>query len=165
MMRSAAPVEISKKLDVPLSNLAYHFRTLLALDCIESVEWEQVRGSIKTTYKSKVDLLWGELCFSGLSANARSAITTTTLANCASRISDALWEKTYDARADLHLSLQTGLVDEDGFDEIAALTSSLMNRFQEVVEECAEVVAENGHDGRFPATLAMTAFESPRTYE
>ena len=126
----AAPVEISKKLDVPLSNLSYHFRTLLELGCIESIQAEQVRGSIKTTYKSKVDLLWGDLCFSGMNAKARSAITTTTLANCASRISDALWEKTYDARSDLHLSFQTGLVDEDGFDEIAALTSSLMNRFR-----------------------------------
>jgi DNA-binding transcriptional ArsR family regulator len=161
----AAPVDISRRLDVPLPNLSYHFRTLLELECIEEIQREQKRGSIKTTYKSRVDLVWGDLCFSGMNSKARSAITTTTLANCASRVSDAIWEGTYDARDDLHLSLQTGLVDEDGFDEIATLASALMNRFQEVVAECSDVAGEKGRDVRFPATLAMTAFESPRTYE
>src|ERR1700712_1768979 len=52
--RPIAPVEVSEKIGVELSNVSYHFRTLLELDCIEATGTEQVRGSIKTTYRSKV---------------------------------------------------------------------------------------------------------------
>jgi DNA-binding transcriptional ArsR family regulator len=55
--RPMASVEIAPLVDREVSNVAYHVRVLLQLGCIEEVDSERVRGSVKTTYRARAELL------------------------------------------------------------------------------------------------------------
>lgn len=161
--RPIAPVEVSDEIGVALSNVSYHFRTLVELDCIEATATEQVRGSIKTTYKSKVRLMFDDMVWESLSQQAKSGITTTFLKALMTRTSDALDAGTFDSSKTPHISVSTVRVDWEGWDEISGMLETTLNRISEIQSESAERGVEP--DERFPATIGMLGFESPRTYE
>jgi DNA-binding transcriptional ArsR family regulator len=162
--RPIAPVEVSEAIGVELSNVSYHFRTLLELDCIEATETKQVRGSIKTTYRSKVRLAFDSMIWETLSHQGRTGLTTTFLQALTTRISDALEADTFDGEAEPHMSVETVLVDSEGWAEIHGMLNEAMHRVSEIKAEAAARIA--GSDGaRFPATVGLMGFESPRTYE
>jgi DNA-binding transcriptional ArsR family regulator len=131
--RPVAPVEASEAIGTPLSNVSYHFRTLLELGCIEAVGKQQVRGSIKTTYRSRTSLLF-----------------------------DEIGAGTMDARADSHLSVTTLDLRWEAWEEVARLLEGTLDRIIEIKGE--EEAREDGTE-RFPATIGLLAFESPKLYE
>ena len=162
--RPIAPVEVSDAIGVALSNVSYHFRTLLELDCIEAAGTEPVRGSIKTTYRSKVRLMFDDMVWDSLSRQAKSGITATFLKALMTRTSDALEAETFDASTrEPHISVSTVTVDWDGWDEISQMLTAMLNRVAEIEEESA--VRDAGRGELFPATVGLLGFESPRTYE
>jgi DNA-binding transcriptional ArsR family regulator len=160
--RPVAPVEASEAIGTPLSNVSYHFRTLLELDCIEAVGKEQVRGSIKTTYRSKTSLMFDDLCFATLPPGARAGLTVATLKALYRRASDAVEADTFDAKANSHLSVTTLNLRWEAWDEIAKVLEGALGRVLEIKGE-----EERRADGaeRFAATIGLLAFESPKMYE
>ena len=161
--RPIAPVEVSEQIGVELSNVSYHFRTLLELDCIEAAGTEQVRGSIKTTYRSKVRLTFDSGVWESLSRLGKSGLTASVLQKMMTRASDALASNTFDGVKEPHLSVSTIKVDWEGWDEIFEMLATTMFRIAEIEKESAERAADV--DERFPATVGMLGFESPRLYE
>jgi DNA-binding transcriptional ArsR family regulator len=160
--RPVAPVEASEAIGTALSNVSYHFRTLLELECIEAVNQEQVRGSIKTTYRSRTSLMFDDLCFATLPAGARAGLTVTALKALYRRASDSIEAGTMDARDDSHLSVTTLELRWEAWDEIAKLLESTLGR---VLEIKGEEEAREDDEERFPATFGLLGFESPKLYE
>ncbi len=158
-----APVEVADKIGVELSNVSYHFRTLLELDCIEATGTEQVRGSIKTTYRSKIPLAFDTMVWESLSRQAKSSLTGTILQSVMTRTSDALMAETFDGDKEPHISISTVKIDWEGWDEISQALATMMYRVVEIEKESA--ARATGRDERFPITVGMLGFESPRTYE
>jgi DNA-binding transcriptional ArsR family regulator len=161
--RPIAPVEVAEAIGVELSNVSYHFRTLLELDCIEATATEQVRGSIKTTYKSKVRLMFDHIVWAGLGREEKSGLSTEGVKALMSRTLDAFEARTFDAKENRHLSVSTVLIDWEGLDEIAVMLDATLNRVAEIQAEAAERAGER--DERFPVTVGLLGFESPRLYE
>jgi DNA-binding transcriptional ArsR family regulator len=160
--RPVAPVEASEAIGTALSNVSYHFRTLLELECIEAVGQEQVRGSIKTTYRSRTSLMFDDLCFATLPAGARAGLTVTALKALYRRASDAIEADTMDTRSDSHLSVTTLNLRWEAWDEIAKMLESALGRMLEIK---GEEEARDDDVERFPATIGLLAFESPKLYE
>lgn len=50
--KSVSPAEVSKLLDVPLSNVSYHFRVLAKSRALDKTSERPVRGSIKHFYRA-----------------------------------------------------------------------------------------------------------------
>ena len=50
--RVASPSEIAEELGLPVSNVAYHVRALLQLECIEEVATRPVRGALEHLYRA-----------------------------------------------------------------------------------------------------------------
>lgn len=50
--RVASPSEIADELGLPVSNVAYHVRALLQLECIEEVATRPVRGALEHLYRA-----------------------------------------------------------------------------------------------------------------
>jgi DNA-binding transcriptional ArsR family regulator len=161
--RPIAPVEVSEAIGVELSNVSYHFRTLLELDCIEPVETKQVRGSIKTTYKSKVRLMFDDMVWSSLGSNEKESLSGKAVGTLISRTLDSFEANTFDAKDNRHMSVSTVQVDWEGWDEITEMLTATMHRVSEIQAESATRTGES--DVRFPATVGLMGFESPRTYE
>jgi DNA-binding transcriptional ArsR family regulator len=165
--RPIAPVEVSDAIGVALSNVSYHFRTLLELGCIEAEGTEQVRGSIKTTYSSRVRLMFNDMVWSSLGSHAKSGITEAILKALVARAGDALAAETFDAKEDRHLSVSTIEADWQGWDEIAEVLKTAMERVHEIGGESRERADAGDSVGvsPFPVTIGLLGFESPRTYE
>jgi DNA-binding transcriptional ArsR family regulator len=161
---SLAPVDVARKLAMPLSNVSYHFRVLLELDSIEPVKTEQRRGSIKTTYQSRINLMFRELCWNGVGGKAMSELLRATLKATAQRVADALTAKTFERRDDLHISLSTVSINEDSWIEIVGLCGMVMDRVAEIAREEADTEPQAGEQ-RLPVTVSLMAYESPKLYE
>jgi DNA-binding transcriptional ArsR family regulator len=159
----SSPVEIAVEMDGDkrnLSNVNYHMGVLSDLDCVEKVGTEPVRGTFKNFYRSRMRVLFSDLCWSTLSQQARSEISLTVLRNVVRRIADALEANTFDRKDDRHLSLQTIPVDEEGWDELRGLMATTMSAVDDIAARVAERDTET-----FPASAALLSFESPRLYE
>lgn len=55
-----SPLELSKELDRPVSNVAYHVRVLADCGAITLVRVKPVRGAIKHFYRSSVEQPWAQ---------------------------------------------------------------------------------------------------------
>ena len=160
--RPVAPAEVSAAIGTPVSNVAYHFRTLLELECVEVVAQQLVRGSIKTTYRSRTNLMFDDLCFRTLPPGDRAGITVATLKALYRRASDAIEANTFDIQADSHLSVTTLSLRWEAWEEIAKILEGVLGRVMEIKGE--EEACEDDSE-RIPATVGLLGFESPRLYE
>jgi DNA-binding transcriptional ArsR family regulator len=159
----ASPVDIAFEMDGDkrnLSNVNYHVKVLRELGCVEILRLEPVRGTFKTIYRSRMRVLFSDLCWSSLSEQVRSGISLTVLRNVVRRTGDALEARTFDKKDDRHLSLQTVPVDWSGWEELRDLMAATMAEVDAIASRAAEREAE-----KFPATVTLLNFESPRLYE
>jgi DNA-binding transcriptional ArsR family regulator len=156
-----APVEVADRLDVPLSNMSYHFRTLLELECIEEVGNERVRGSIKTTYRSCVDLLFMQARWGGVDEKALDEMRGSILRNTADRLVEAIEARTFELREEFRLTVQTVNLTEEEWKELTATLEVVRERLAEI----AATSPEDDPEPRFPATFSVQAYESPHLYE
>lgn len=158
--RPAAPVELSKLLDVPLSNVSYHVRVLRDLDCIEEVEKEAVRGSVKTTYRGSTRMFLDDLHWPKLDKATKGSISRFGVQAMLDRAKEAFEADTFDSREDRHLSTTTIYVDAQGWSEISERLADLLHRVIAIETEAADR-ASDGQDQRFRATVNLLSFESP----
>lgn len=160
--RPVAPAEVSAAIGTPVSNVAYHFRTLVELECIEAVQQQQVRGSIKTTYRNRTNLMFDDLCFATLPPGDRAGLTVPILKALYRRASDALEAKTFDVHEDSHLSVTTLSLRDEAWQEVATILEGALLRVMEIKGE--EEAREDDCE-RMPATVGLLGFESPQLYE
>jgi DNA-binding transcriptional ArsR family regulator len=180
---NASPVDIAFRMDGDKrnqSNVNYHMGILLDLGCVEKVGTEPVRGTFKNFYRSRMRVLFSDLCWASLSQQTRSEISLTVLRNVVRRAGDALEANTFDRKDDRHLSLQTVPVDWTGWDELRELMAGTMAEVDAIATRSAERVAGIDDEAdrtteldperaaeadTFPATVTLLSFESPRLYE
>jgi hypothetical protein len=160
--RDAAPSDVSKICGIGASNLNYHFGVLEECDCIELLERIPVRGTIKNVYRSKQPTMLASLAWTALSRDVRSEISRTVLDNSMRRLGDAFAAATFDSKEDRHLSLQTIAVDWEAWEELSSLMDATMEQVAEIEKRAG---ARNSKADRFPATVMLISYESPRMYE
>jgi DNA-binding transcriptional ArsR family regulator len=51
-VRTASPAEMARELDAELSNVSYHAKQLVALECAELVDIQVVRGALEHFYRA-----------------------------------------------------------------------------------------------------------------
>jgi hypothetical protein len=107
--------------------------------------------------------MFDDMVWSSLGNQEKGGLSTVALKTLINRTLDAFGADSFDSKENRHISVSTVKVDWDGWDEISERLTALMHRVAEIQEESAARV-EDG-DERFPATVGLLGFESPRTYE
>jgi DNA-binding transcriptional ArsR family regulator len=147
-----------------LSHVAYHFKQLLEADCVVLVERIPRRGANEHIYRSKMLALHTDEDFEGLSLDQRRAISRSTLQMLVARAEGAIYQGTFDKRADRHLSWVPLELDEEGWEELRDLQAETLEKAQGIK---AASIARNHERGEgdktptFTATFGALAFESP----
>lgn len=120
----------------------------------------QVRGSKKTTYRSCVDLLMMEVHKGAVDAQAMSVMRRAILASTVERVTDAMMAKTIDRHPEFHLTVQTENLTAEQWKEVAQI-------YEDARVRVAEIAAKPADDSelRFPTTISVQVYESPRLYE
>jgi DNA-binding transcriptional ArsR family regulator len=147
-----------------LSQVAYHFKELLKADCIVLVETIPRRGTNEHVYRSKMLALHTDEDFEALDPERRRQISRSTLQMLVARAEGAIYQGTFDKRADRHLSWVPMELDEQGWKELRDLQAESLDRAQGIKAAAIARKHERGEDNdtpTFTATFGALAFESP----
>lgn len=147
-----------------LSHIAYHFKELLKADCIVLVETIPRRGTNEHVYRSKMLALHTDEDFEVLDPERRRQISRSTLQMLVARAEGAIYQGTFDKRADRHLSWVPMELDEQGWQELRDLQAETLERAQGIKAAAIARKHERGEEGETPtfqATFGALAFESP----
>ncbi|HSS42505.1 MAG TPA: hypothetical protein VLK37_08140 [Solirubrobacterales bacterium] len=147
-----------------LSHVAYHFKALLKADCIVLTETVPRRGANEHIYRSKMLALHTDEDFEALDLEHRRAISRSTLQMLVARAEGAIYQGTFDKRADRHLSWVPLELDEQGWQELRDLQAETLERAQGIKAAAIARRHERGEDDdtpTFAATFGALAFESP----
>lgn len=123
--RSASPSELADALGEKIGNVAYHVRTLLALETIELVETKPVRGTVEHFYRATARPFLDDEHWARLPLSVRRQFTDTAM--------QGLWDHVVEATASggfddpqTHVSWTTLELDGEGRDEVARILAEAL---------------------------------------
>ncbi|MFN8217323.1 MAG: helix-turn-helix domain-containing protein [Solirubrobacterales bacterium] len=157
--RAASPSELAETLDMELSNVSYHVRTLHELDCLEVVDRTQVRGAMKTRYRATTRMLLDTDHWSRLGKETRAGISINAVNEVIDRATQAILAGSLDERTDR--AVITLKLDAD-----ERLWSEAQTIVREAYERLCELEAEGANrrgpgSETFRMTVSLLAYESP----
>jgi DNA-binding transcriptional ArsR family regulator len=149
----ASPSEMADMLDEPLSNVSYHTNELRKLKCIEMVDQEKVRGSVKTRYRATMKMLLDNPDWERLSKAARTAVSVNAMNEVSRRAADAMEAGTFDGRTDRTLITLKLDVDEQAWLDVNKALRVAYERIEDIKVEAATRKAEGVETFRMTASL------------
>ena len=155
----ASPSEMADMLGEELSNVSYHTKQLLTLECIEVVDKKQVRGAIKTRYRATTKMLLDNPDWERLGNTVRTGISINALNEVTRRAAGALEAGTFDRRTDRTLITMKLDVDEPGWEKVNAALRTAYECIGKVEVEAALRKAEGAKT--FRMTASLLGYESP----
>jgi DNA-binding transcriptional ArsR family regulator len=158
--RTASPVEIAQQIGKDVGHVGYHVRKLQQLDVIELVDERPVRGAVEHFYRAIERPYVTAEEFEAQSIPEREVFTRHTLQLHVTDIAQAIDKHTFDARSNRYLVRVPLLVDEEGFDELAALHAEMYERTMDIQARSTE--RRIGSDAEGISTVATSMFfETP----
>jgi hypothetical protein len=158
--RVASPKELAAELGEPLGNVSYHTRVLAQLGCIELVSTTQRRGALEHHYRAVMRPYFDDAAWAQIPASTRRSLFDSEL--------DRLWNDVAEAAKDggfdnprAHVSWTAIDIDEQGFNDLADLLGTVVERALEIQAESAGRRTEQG-DGAGPevrAEIGLLHFE------
>jgi len=158
--RTASPVEIAQQIGKDVGHVGYHVRKLQQLDLIELVDERPVRGAVEHFYRAIERPYVTAEEFEAQSIPEREVFTRHTLQLHVTDIAQAIDEHTFDARSNRYLVRVPLLVDEEGFDELAALHAEMYERTMDIQARSTERRAGSDVEGISTVSTSMF-FETP----
>jgi DNA-binding transcriptional ArsR family regulator len=150
--RVASPKELAAELGEPLGNVSYHTRVLAQLGCIELVSTTQRRGALEHHYRAVMRPFFDDAAWAQIPASTRRSLFDAELDRLWNDVAEAAKVGGFDhPRA--HVSWTAVDVDEQGFDDLADLLGSVVERALEIQAESAGRRDDQG-DGAGPALRA-----------
>lgn len=156
----ASPKEISKEIEVPLSNVSYHVRVLGELGLVEIVEEESVRGSVAHFYKAVERPLIHNPDWERLSPKVRSAFSSYVIETLMSDAARSLKAGLFDQREDRHLTRTPLLLDERGWRKVTAIQIKALDGILKE-QAAATTRMENSQQQGIHVVAGMLCFEAP----
>lgn len=160
--RVASPSEIADELQAPLGNVSYHVRFLARVGLIELASTQPRRGAVEHYYRAIgrvqiTDQAWGLV-----PKVVKDALVGSTLDEAGAMIATAARTGGFD-RGAVHVSRNSYTYDEQGFSELAAAISDLLQRAQQIEQESrARLGATEPRAPEVDAGVVMLLFEGGR---
>jgi DNA-binding transcriptional ArsR family regulator len=160
--RTASPNEIATELSKPLNSVSHHVKVLLKLGWIEAVRTAQRRGAVEHYYRAVVRPKLSTEEWSQHSLKERQRFSLWIVQLLLGDATEAFDAKTFDARADRHLSRVPLYVDKKGWAKITRLQNDLLDAYMETEAESAErmINSEEESEG-IHASAVMFCIEMP----
>lgn len=153
-----SPNQMSIRLDEPLSNVSYHTKVLLELECIELVKEEPRRGAVEHYYRAMPDAALGSRQWQEVPLALRGDATADALDDLVGCAVEALERGTFQGRDGSRLSTLSLILDETGWKEIQELLDEIGTRTGTILKESASRMPDPAEGT--PFLLALAAFET-----
>jgi len=143
-----------------LSLAAYHFRALEKEGCLEVIESIPRRGAVEHVYRGLARVFFDDAEFEATAEEDRRQLSRISLQGLFARADRAIWEGTFDARIDRHLTWMPMQLDERGWEEVIATLAGAFGELTQIRLDARDRLAASG-EKVVPATVGMLGFESP----
>jgi hypothetical protein len=143
-----------------LSLASYHFRELEKEGCLEIIESIPRRGAVEHVYRGLARVFFNDAEFEEMPQETRRQLSRISLQGLIARTDRAIWEDTFDARVDRHLTWMTMQLDERGWNEVIATLAAAFGELTQIRHDARDRLAASG-EKVVPVTVGMLGFESP----
>jgi len=161
--RTCSPAEMARELDEDLSNVSYHTKQLVELECAELVNTRPVRGALEHFYRGTerhlIDTEEWEDLDPMMAENLLSGIMQKVLDNFVA----AARARTIGENADFHLTRTPLMVDQTGLKEALEAHERVRLEMLEIADRSAARLIETGEEGiNVSSSQACFKMPSPR---
>ena len=158
--RTASPVEIAQEIGKDVGHVGYHVRKLQEMNLIELVDERPVRGAVEHFYRAIARPIVDEKEVAEQPIEDREVFTRHILQLHIADVARAMDEHTFDARPNRWIIRTPMLLDEDGFEELAALHAEAYERTMDIQARSDERRAGTDDEGITTMSTNMF-FEMP----
>jgi DNA-binding transcriptional ArsR family regulator len=158
--RTSSPAEMARELDEDLSNVSYHTKQLVELECAELVSTRPVRGALEHFYRATERSLvqkeeWGEL-----DPMIADSFLREIMQKSLDDFGAAAGSRTIGEDADFHLTRTPLLLDQQGLQEALEAHERTRHELLEIAARSAERMVESGEEG-INVSSSQACFKMP----
>jgi DNA-binding transcriptional ArsR family regulator len=157
--RTSSPAEMARELDEDLSNVSYHTKQLVELECAELVSTRPVRGALEHFYRGTERHLldteeWEDLD-PVMAENLVSEVMQKILDNFVSAVRAKAFRD-----AEFHLTRTPLVFDQQGLEETLAAHERTRQELLEIADRSAARMVESGEEG-INVSSSQACFKMP----
>jgi DNA-binding transcriptional ArsR family regulator len=154
----ASPTQLARALDARVTNVAYHIKVLLKLNCVELVGTRQRRGALEHYYRATTHPWIDADRWAQLPASFRRQTLGRELQNIFSDASAAAVAGGLD-HPDAQVRRVSVVLDQQGWQDVAALVENLLAAVRQIHADSAVRAAESqGGEPAIGAEIAVLFF-------
>jgi DNA-binding transcriptional ArsR family regulator len=157
--QQASPKELAGHFGVPLSNVAYHVQVLRKLKLIRLVKKTPRRGAVEHHYRADHAANIDDAAWAQTPGLIKERMVGALLEDIGGYATKAAATGGFDRR-NAHLTRSRLVLDEQGWDTLAAKMEELLDGVEELQKESAARLKRSNHEGERRSGLVMMLFES-----
>jgi DNA-binding transcriptional ArsR family regulator len=158
--RTSSPAEMARELEEDLSNVSYHTKQLVELECAELVSTRPVRGALEHFYRGTERHLINTEEWDELDPMMAESLIHDTMQVILDNFVAATRAKTIANDANFHLTRTPVLLDQQGLQEALAAHERARLEILKVAERSAERMVESGEQG-INVSSSQACFKMP----
>jgi DNA-binding transcriptional ArsR family regulator len=145
--RVSSPAELSRELDEPIGNVAYHMKIMERLGAVELVRTRPVRGAIEHFYRASIRVEFDDAHWSRLPVAVRRKLFDQTLQMIWDDAAAAAKEDGFDD-PQAHVGFTNLELDDEGYGDVVAILADTLERVMEAQAAATGRMAELSEDER-----------------
>jgi DNA-binding transcriptional ArsR family regulator len=158
--RTSSPAEMARELDEDLSNVSYHTKQLVELECAELVSTRPVRGALEHFYRATERSLVQKEEWDDLDPIMAENFLREIMQKSLDDFVAAARSRTIGEDADFHLTRTPLLLDQQGFQEALEAHERTRHELLDIASRCAERMVESGEQG-INVSSSQACFKMP----
>jgi DNA-binding transcriptional ArsR family regulator len=160
--QQASPKELASHFGVPLTNVAYHIHVLRKLKLIRLVKTARRRGAVEHYYRADGTAQVYDEAWTQTPGVIKERMVASVLEDIGGAVTRAAAIGGFN-RPKAHLSQTRRVLDDEGWDVLAAHLLDLLDLVDRLEEESTERLRRADHEGERRIALVMMLFESMLT--
>lgn len=158
--RTSSPAEMARELDEDLSNVSYHTKQLVELECAELVSTRPVRGALEHFYRATERHLVDTEEWEDLDPMMAENILSEIVQKGLDDFVDAARARTIGENAEFHLTRTPLLLDHEGLKEALEAHEKARLELLEIAARSAERMLASGQEG-INVSSSQACFKMP----
>lgn len=158
--RTSSPAEMARELDEDLSNVSYHTKQLVELECAELVSTRPVRGALEHFYRGTERHLISTEEWDDLEPMMAESLIQDTMQVILDNFITAARAKTIADDANFHLTRTPLVMDQQGLQEALEAHERARLELVEIAARSAERMVSSGEEG-INVSSSQACFKMP----
>jgi len=158
--RTSSPAEMARELDEDLSNVSYHTKQLVELDCAELVSTRPVRGALEHFYRATERSLIDKEQWDALDPLMAENFLTEIMQKILDDFVASAGASVIGSDADFHLGRTPLLLDQEGLKEALETHQRTHQEMMDIASRSAERLVESGEVG-INVSSSQACFKMP----